>query len=279
MSPAATRPSIATPWVEDMTRTREAPGSLVREAFVNPNYGPAPESDHFANEWLRGGERSFGHYIGGRWTGGEGAVRETRCPADGQLLATFRYGTEDDVNRAVAAARAALPGWQELGGHGRARHLYRLARQLQKRSRLFSVVESLDNGKPVRESRDLDIPLAARHFYHHAGWAQLLPAEFPGTNPSAWSARSSPGTSRSSCWRGRWRPLWRPGTRWFSSPPSTRRSPRSSSPSWRTRPAFPRRAQHRDGGRRDRGGSGTPPGCRQGGIHRLHRGGDGRSAG
>ena len=166
-----------------MTRTREAPGSLVREAFVNPNYGPAPESDHFANEWLRGGERSFGHYIGGRWTGGEGAVQETRCPADGRLLATFRYGTEDDVNRAVAAARAALPGWQELGGHGRARHLYRLARQLQKRSRLFSVVESLDNGKPVRESRDLDIPLAARHFYHHAGWAQLLPAEFPGYQP------------------------------------------------------------------------------------------------
>ena len=87
------------------------------------------------------------------------------------------------MDRAVAAGDAALPAWQELGGHGRARHLYRLARQLQKRSRLFSVVESLDNGKPVRESRDLDIPLAARHFYHHAGWAQLLAAEFPGYEP------------------------------------------------------------------------------------------------
>ncbi len=166
-----------------MTLAREAPGSLVRKAFVNPDYGPAPESDDFANEWLRDGQRGFGHFIGGRWTGGEGEVQETRCPADGRLLATFRYGTAEDIDRAVASAREALPGWQELGGHGRARHLYRLARQLQKRSRLFSVVESLDNGKPVRESRDLDIPLAARHFYHHAGWAQLLPDEFPGYEP------------------------------------------------------------------------------------------------
>ena len=166
-----------------MTRTREPPGSPVRDAFLRPHYGPAPESDRFANEWLRDGERSFGHFIGGRWTGGDGALRRTRCPADGRQLATFRYGTSSDVDCAVAAAAAALPGWQEIGGHGRARHLYRLARQLQKRSRLFSVVESLDSGKPVRESRDLDIPLAARHFYHHAGWAQLLPDEFPGYEP------------------------------------------------------------------------------------------------
>ncbi len=162
---------------------RNATASLVRKAFANPDYGPAPESDDFANEWLQGGERSFGHFIGGSWIGGEGEVRETRCPADGRLLATFRYGTDADIDRAVASAREALAGWQELGGHGRARHLYRLARQLQKRSRLFSVVESLDNGKPVRESRDLDIPLAARHFYHHAGWAQLLADEFPGYEP------------------------------------------------------------------------------------------------
>ena len=166
-----------------MTHTREAPGSLVQGVFANPDYGPAPESDDFANEWLQDGQRSFGHFIGGRWTGSEGKVHESRCPADGRILATFRYGTATDVNRAVAAAHTALPAWQALGGHGRARHLYRLARQLQKRSRLFSVVESLDNGKPVRESRDLDIPLAARHFYHHAGWAQLLSAEFAGYEP------------------------------------------------------------------------------------------------
>ena len=166
-----------------MTPPRESPGSRVRDAFLRPRYGPAPESDSFANEWLKDGERTFGHFIGGRWTDGEGAIRRTDCPADGRQLATFRYGTAADIDRAVAAAAAALPGWQEIGGHARARHLYRLARQLQKRSRLFSVVESLDNGKPVRESRDLDIPLAARHFYHHAGWAQLLADEFPGYEP------------------------------------------------------------------------------------------------
>ncbi|MYC92295.1 MAG: aldehyde dehydrogenase family protein [Gemmatimonadetes bacterium] len=155
----------------------------VRDAFVRPDYGPAPESPATADEWLRGGERAFGHYVAGRWADGEGAVHRTRCPADGRPLASFRYGTGDDVDRAVAAAHAALPGWRKIGGHARARHLYRLARQIQKRSRLFAVVESLDNGKAIREARDLDIPLAARHFYHHAGWAQLIDDEFPGCEP------------------------------------------------------------------------------------------------
>ncbi|MDE2974440.1 MAG: aldehyde dehydrogenase family protein [Gemmatimonadota bacterium] len=166
-----------------MSRARDTSGSPVRDAFLRPGYGPAPESDRIANEWLRDGERTFGHFIGGRWTAGDGVLGRTNCPADGRRLATFRHGTGSDVDRAVAAAAAALPEWQETGSHGRARHLYRLARQLQKRSRLFAVLESLDNGKPVRESRDLDVPLAARHFYHHAGWAQLLADEFPGYEP------------------------------------------------------------------------------------------------
>ena len=151
----------------------------VHEAFLDLDYGPAPENHDFVTQWLDDGRRAFGHYIGGRWSDGGGALHQTRCPADDRLLASFRYGTDEDVDRAVAAAGAALPLWQEIGGHGRARHLYRLARQIQKRSRHFAVVESLDNGKAIRESRDLDIPLAARHFYHHAGWAQLVPSEFP----------------------------------------------------------------------------------------------------
>ncbi len=150
----------------------------VREAFLDPAYGPAPESEALAMEWLGGGDRTFGHYIGGDWTVG-GDLHATRCPADGRLLARFAYGTAAEADRAVQAARAALSSWQEIGGHERARHLYRLARQIQKRSRLFAVVESLDNGKTIREARDLDIPLAARHFQHHAGWAQLAGAEFP----------------------------------------------------------------------------------------------------
>ena len=154
----------------------------VREAFLRPAYGPAPESDRLAIDWLRGGERNFGHYIGGRWTQG-GELHATRCPADGRLLAHCAWGGESEVGRAVAAAGEALGPWQEIGGHARARHLYRMARQIQKRSRLFAVVEALDNGKTIRETRDLDIPLAARHFHHHAGWAQLASAEFPGHEP------------------------------------------------------------------------------------------------
>jgi aldehyde dehydrogenase (NAD+) len=80
----------------------------------------------------------------------------------------------------VKAARKALPGWQALGGHGRARYLYALARAVQRNSRLLAVLESMDNGKSIRETRDIDVPLVARHFYHHAGWAQLLESEFAG---------------------------------------------------------------------------------------------------
>lgn len=157
--------------------------SRVHKAFRRPGYGPAPESDRVATDWLEAGERVFGHYIGGRWTEGAGDIHPTHCPADGRLLARFRHGTSGDVDRAACAAGDALESWQAMGGHARARHLYRLARQIQKRSRLFAVIESLDNGKPVRESRDLDIPLVIRHFYHHAGWAQLAPSEFAGYEP------------------------------------------------------------------------------------------------
>ena len=88
-----------------------------------------------------------------------------------------------DVSRAVDAAHDAYCSWKKLSGHVRARHLYALARGIQKRARLFAVLESMDNGKPIRESRDLDIPLVARHFYHHAGWAQLLETELSGYEP------------------------------------------------------------------------------------------------
>src|SRR5207237_4541655 len=89
-------------------------------------------------------------------------------------------GTASDVDAAVKAARGALKSWQALDGHTRARHLYALARGIQKHARLFAVLETMDNGKSIRETRDIDIPLAARHFLHHAGWAQLLHSEFPG---------------------------------------------------------------------------------------------------
>jgi aldehyde dehydrogenase (NAD+) len=160
--------------------------SKVAEIFESLEYGPAPESRERALAWLDEHGRAFGHFIGGRWTepaSGEADGFETACPATTEPLARVRQGTAKDVDTAVGAARAAQPGWWALGPHARARYLYALARGLQKRARLFAVLESLDNGKPIRESRDLDIPLVARHFYHHAGWAQLMEDELPGYEP------------------------------------------------------------------------------------------------
>jgi aldehyde dehydrogenase (NAD+) len=153
--------------------------TTVREAFDSMAWGTAPESPVFANEWLDGHDRRFGQYINGAWTAPADLFTVIN-PATGKDLAQVTEGSSVDVDAAVAAARAALPGWQALGGAGRARWLYAIARAMQRNSRLFAVVESLDNGKPIRESRDIDIPLVARHFYHHAGWAQLLDREFPG---------------------------------------------------------------------------------------------------
>jgi len=152
----------------------------VRDLFETLDYGPAPEADDAARAWLARHGGRFGHAIDGVLEPLErGARFETSDPSSGATLALCAQGDANDVDRAVAAARAALAGWQALGGHGRAKHLYALARQVQKHARLLAVLETLDNGKPIRETRDLDVPLVARHFYHHAGWAQLLEREFP----------------------------------------------------------------------------------------------------
>jgi aldehyde dehydrogenase (NAD+) len=152
----------------------------VREYYETLDYGPAPEAADAARAWLARHGGRLGHWIGGGWAEVGTDVFETLDPATGATLATVAQGSAADVERAVAAARSALPAWRALGGHGRARHLYALARAVQKHARLLAVLETLDNGKPIRETRDLDVPLVARHFYHHAGWAQLLDTEFPG---------------------------------------------------------------------------------------------------
>ena len=149
------------------------------EKFMTMEYGPAPEDPREALAWLDVHERRFGHFINGDWQApAGGASFETTDPSTGDRLATVAQGSAEDIDRAVSAARAALPAWQALSPHARARYLYALARQVQKHSRWLAVLETLDNGKPIRESRDLDIPLVARHFYHHAGWAQILEQEF-----------------------------------------------------------------------------------------------------
>ena len=157
--------------------------SSIVEKYHSMEYGPAPEDSGSVTEWLEEHGRRFGHYIDGAWTAASGETFAVTNPATGDALATVALGTADDVDRAVKAARAALPGWQAIGGHQRARYLYAFARQVQKHSRKLAVIETMDNGKSIRESRDIDIPLVARHFYHHAGWAQLLDEEFPGYGP------------------------------------------------------------------------------------------------
>jgi aldehyde dehydrogenase (NAD+) len=161
----------------------------IAEIFETMEYGPAPEATGPVEAWLDAHGRAFGPFIAGELASGEAATAggaetfETHNPATTEPLARIRQCGAEEVDAAVAAARAALPGWQALSGHGRARHLYAIARAVQKRSRLLAVLETLDNGKPIRETRDLDVPLVARHFYHHAGWAQLLESELPGWAP------------------------------------------------------------------------------------------------
>ena len=154
------------------------------DIFRTMDYGPAPEGAAEVEAWLDGHGRQFKHYIDGAWLAPSGGkTLETRNPATGALLGTLAAAGAAEVDRAVNAARTAQPAWAELGGHGRARYLYALARAVQRHARLFAVLETLDNGKPIRETRDIDIPLVARHFYHHAGWAQVMEGEFPGEVP------------------------------------------------------------------------------------------------
>ncbi len=154
----------------------------VPEIFDSMDWGPAPEDDSPAQAWLDAHGRRFGLFIDGAFTPpgrGKGALFDSRNPATGALLARITQARAADVDRAVAAARKAQPGWEALGGPARARYLYALARLVQKHARMLAVLETLDNGKPIRESRDIDVPLVARHFYYHAGAAQLMPTETP----------------------------------------------------------------------------------------------------
>jgi aldehyde dehydrogenase (NAD+) len=156
----------------------------IAEKFVTMEYGPAPEDPKEAQAWLDRHEHRFGHFINGAWQApATGEYFDTVDPSNGEKLASVAQGSSADIDAAVRAARAAFPKWRALTPHVRARYLYALARLVQKHSRLLAVLETMDNGKPIRESRDIDIPLVARHFYYHAGWAQLLEQEFPEYEP------------------------------------------------------------------------------------------------
>ena len=155
----------------------------IMEIFEQMEYGPAPESASSAQAWLEQ-HSPFELFINNQWRKpASGRYIDTVNPASAKPLARIAAANSADVNAAVEAARTAFTSWSKTPGHVRARYLYALARAIQKHARLLSVLESLDNGKTIRETRDIDIPLVARHFYYHAGWAQLMAAELPGYQP------------------------------------------------------------------------------------------------
>jgi aldehyde dehydrogenase (NAD+) len=156
----------------------------VSEIFETMDYGPAPESKEQAEAWIASHGKSFKQFINGKWVAPKsGKYLVSKNPCTQQKLASIPQSGKADVNAAVNAAAKAFAGWNDLGAHGRARYLYAIARQIQKNSRLFAVLESMDNGKPIRETRDIDIPLVARHFYYHAGWAQIANNELDDFEP------------------------------------------------------------------------------------------------
>jgi aldehyde dehydrogenase (NAD+) len=156
----------------------------VKEIFRTMDYGPAPEANQDVVAWLAARKDGFGHFIGGDFVPSkDGAAFDVLNPATGAKLAQVAQGGKAEIDAAVESARKAFGPWSALPGDTRARYLYALARLLQKRERFFSVLETMDNGKPIRESRDIDIPLVVRHFYHHAGWAELIESEFPNYKP------------------------------------------------------------------------------------------------
>jgi len=158
--------------------------SKLLEIFNTMEYGPAPESPDAVNAWLDEHKRKFGLFINNEWVTPKGAkYYSSYDPSNGELLAETVQAGKKEVDASISAARTAFGTWSKTPGVVRARYLYAIARNIQKHHRLLAVLESMDNGKPIRESRDIDVPLLARHFYYYAGWAQLMETELRDYQP------------------------------------------------------------------------------------------------
>jgi len=154
------------------------------DLFKTMEYGPAPESPAAVDAWLEAHGRKFGQFINNEWVTPKWAKYYASFnPATGEQIADTAQAEKKDVDAAIAAARTAFESWSETPGVLRARYMYAIARNVQKHHRLLAVLESMDNGKPIRESRDVDVPLLARHFYYYAGWAQLMETELRDYQP------------------------------------------------------------------------------------------------
>ncbi len=145
-------------------------------------YAPAPESTDFAQV-----DEQYNLFIGGKFIKpSKGRYFKSTNPATGEVVSEFAEATQKDIDKAVKAARKAYKGtWSQISAKERGKYIYRLARMIQERAREFAVLESIDGGKPIRESRDIDVPLAAAYFFYYAGWADKLEYAFPGTKPES----------------------------------------------------------------------------------------------
>ena len=147
----------------DEAAATTASGQRIADVFASMDYGPAPESEASARAWIEGHGGKFGFFADNAWEHPPGrAYAPAHDPATGEAVAASLQALPEDVDACVAAARRAQPAWAALPGHARARHIYALARHLQKHHRLLAVLEALDNGKPVREARDADVPLPVK---------------------------------------------------------------------------------------------------------------------
>ncbi len=171
--------------MSDTTETKEAPYKP-----TSPNskldfesvweYSPAPQSSDFVDV-----EEQYDLFIGGKFVKpSKGRYFKSTNPATEEVITEFAEATQKDIDKAVKAARKAFEGeWSQISGKTRGKYIYRIARMIQERAREFAVLESMDGGKPIRESRDVDIPLVAAYFFYYAGWADKLEYAFPGVKP------------------------------------------------------------------------------------------------
>ncbi|MFL2793948.1 MAG: aldehyde dehydrogenase family protein [Paracoccaceae bacterium] len=154
----------------------------IKKILDDMDYGFAPENPEEVKNWLLKHNSSFGHFIGGAFTKPKNHFKSIN-PSNGETIAHLSQASSTDVNNAVKIAKKTFRNWSETNPHERSKVLYSIARLLQKNSRLFSVLETIDNGKPIRESRDIDIPLAQRHFYYHAGLSQIYRTKIHDMEP------------------------------------------------------------------------------------------------
>ena len=187
--PAAIPRATATRWGRPM--------AAIAELMETMEYGPSPEADDAVRGWLRSHDAGFGHFIDGKFTKPGAICSTSSSPRAARKSRASRKGRRGRCRRRGRRGAEGAAGLERRSpAIARARIFMRWRGMIQKRERFLAVLESIDNGKPIRETRDADIPLVARHFYHHAGWASLIESEFPGAKPVGVCGQIIPGISR-----------------------------------------------------------------------------------